>query len=58
VPKHVCPTVNNFSQALIVRDGEIAGVETVSARGREGPIWRPESSESLVEEPHSSQNKA
>jgi D-serine deaminase-like pyridoxal phosphate-dependent protein len=43
VPKHVCPTVNNFSQALIVQDGEIAGVENVSARGREGPIWHPQS---------------
>jgi D-serine deaminase-like pyridoxal phosphate-dependent protein len=43
VPKHVCPTVNNFSQALIVQDGEIAGVETVSARGREGPLWSPKS---------------
>jgi D-serine deaminase-like pyridoxal phosphate-dependent protein len=41
VPKHVCPTVNNFSQALIVEDGEVAGVEAVSARGREGPIWHP-----------------
>jgi D-serine deaminase-like pyridoxal phosphate-dependent protein len=41
VPKHVCPTVNNFSEALIVQDGEIAGVETVSARGRESPIWHP-----------------
>jgi D-serine deaminase-like pyridoxal phosphate-dependent protein len=41
-PKHICPTVNNFSRALIVQDGEIAGVETVSARGREGPIWLPE----------------
>jgi D-serine deaminase-like pyridoxal phosphate-dependent protein len=42
VPKHVCPTVNNFSEALIVKDGEIAGVETVSARGREAPLWRPQ----------------
>jgi D-serine deaminase-like pyridoxal phosphate-dependent protein len=38
-PKHVCPTVNNFSQALIVQDGEISAVERVSARGHEGPLW-------------------
>jgi D-serine deaminase-like pyridoxal phosphate-dependent protein len=42
-PKHVCPTVNNFSQALIVKEGEIAGVETVSARGRESPLWAAQS---------------
>jgi D-serine deaminase-like pyridoxal phosphate-dependent protein len=42
-PKHVCPTVNNFSQALIVKEGEIAGVETVSARGRESPLWSAQS---------------
>jgi D-serine deaminase-like pyridoxal phosphate-dependent protein len=42
VPKHVCPTVNNFSQALIVEDGKLIGVEAVSARGREGPIWKPQ----------------
>jgi D-serine deaminase-like pyridoxal phosphate-dependent protein len=41
IPKHVCPTVNNFSHALIVRDGEIVSVEIVSARGREAPIWGP-----------------
>jgi D-serine deaminase-like pyridoxal phosphate-dependent protein len=40
-PRHICPTVNNFSEALIVQDGEIVGVEPVSARGREGPLWHP-----------------
>jgi D-serine deaminase-like pyridoxal phosphate-dependent protein len=40
-PKHICPTVNNFSQALIIQAGQIAGVEGVSARGHDGPIWRP-----------------
>ncbi len=29
----------DLSPALIVRKGEIAGVEAVSARGREGPLW-------------------
>lgn len=38
VPKHICPTVNNFDQALIVVKGRIAGVERVTARGREGPL--------------------
>jgi D-serine deaminase-like pyridoxal phosphate-dependent protein len=38
VPKHVCPTVNNFDHALIVENGRITGIETVTARGREIPI--------------------
>jgi len=38
LPRHVCPTVNNFDCALVVRDGEIKAVERVSARGREAPL--------------------
>lgn len=38
IPRHVCPTVNNFDAALIVRNGEIEAVEKVSARGHEGPL--------------------
>jgi len=38
VPRHVCPTVNNFDHAVIVRDGAIAQVENVAARGREHPL--------------------
>jgi D-serine deaminase-like pyridoxal phosphate-dependent protein len=38
VPRHVCPTVNNFDHALIVRNGEIAAIERVTARGREVPL--------------------
>jgi D-serine deaminase-like pyridoxal phosphate-dependent protein len=51
LPRHICPTVNNFDSALLVRDGRVAAVEKVSARGREGPLqqqsdwfdenWRP-----------------
>ena len=41
VPRHVCPTVNNFDHALLVVDGAIAGVERVTARGREIPWERP-----------------
>jgi len=37
-PRHICPTVNNFDCALLVRDGKIESVETVSARGREAPL--------------------
>jgi D-serine deaminase-like pyridoxal phosphate-dependent protein len=40
LPRHVCPTVNNFDCALLVRDGEIRSVEKVSARGREAPLLR------------------
>ena len=38
LPRHVCPTVNNFDCALIVREGQIESPENVSARGREAPI--------------------
>ncbi len=40
LPRHVCPTVNNFDSALLVRDGQIISVEEVSARGREAPLLR------------------
>ena len=38
VPRHVCPTVNNFDEAVIVRGGRIEGVERVTARGHEAPL--------------------
>jgi D-serine deaminase-like pyridoxal phosphate-dependent protein len=38
LPRHVCPTVNNFDYALPVKDGRITSVEKVSARGREAPL--------------------
>jgi D-serine deaminase-like pyridoxal phosphate-dependent protein len=38
LPRHVCPTVNNFDCALLARRGEIEAVEKVSARGREAPM--------------------
>jgi D-serine deaminase-like pyridoxal phosphate-dependent protein len=37
VPRHICPTINNFDEALLVRSGAIVGIELVSARGRESP---------------------
>ena len=38
VPRHVCTTVNNFNQALLVDRDRVVALETVSARGREPPI--------------------
>ena len=38
LPRHVCPTVNNFDCALLVRNGQIEAVEKVTARGRETPL--------------------
>jgi len=38
VPKHVCPTVNNFDDAIFVTGSAIDHVERVTARGRESPI--------------------
>ena len=40
LPRHVCPTVNNFDCALAVRDGSVESVEPVSARGREEPLLK------------------
>lgn len=37
VPRHVCPTVNNFDQALMIVNGRISSVEAVTARGHEAP---------------------
>lgn len=38
LPKHICPTVNNFDHALLVKGQEIIGLTKVSARGREKPV--------------------
>lgn len=38
VPRHVCPTVNNFDFALMVRNHRVESCERVSARGREMPL--------------------
>jgi D-serine deaminase-like pyridoxal phosphate-dependent protein len=38
IPRHVCPTVNNFDEAVIVQSGYALRLEAVSARGRERPI--------------------
>ncbi len=38
VPRHVCPTVNNFDDALIIADHRVATVEKVTARGHEAPF--------------------
>jgi D-serine deaminase-like pyridoxal phosphate-dependent protein len=36
LPRHICPTVNNFDQALMVRDGKVDRAVVVTARGRDG----------------------
>jgi D-serine deaminase-like pyridoxal phosphate-dependent protein len=38
LPKHICPTVNNFDHALIVEQGRITRIDRVAARGRENPL--------------------
>jgi D-serine deaminase-like pyridoxal phosphate-dependent protein len=38
IPKHVCPTVNNFDEAYLVVNGSITGIERVTARGHESRI--------------------
>jgi D-serine deaminase-like pyridoxal phosphate-dependent protein len=42
VPRHICPTVNNFDQALFIAAGRVSAVERVTARGHEAPLaFRP-----------------
>lgn len=36
VPRHVCPTVNNFDEALLVRNGRVERAASVTARGHDG----------------------
>ena len=40
VPRHVCPTVNNFDDALIVEGNRVVAVERVTARGHEKAMRR------------------
>ena len=40
LPRHVCPTVNNFDEALLVRNNAIEKVERVTARGHEPPLLK------------------
>jgi len=35
LPTHVCPTVNNFDKAVLVREGRVERVVPVTARGHE-----------------------
>jgi D-serine deaminase-like pyridoxal phosphate-dependent protein len=36
--RHICTTVNNFDDALLVRNAQIESLEKVSARGHEAPL--------------------
>jgi D-serine deaminase-like pyridoxal phosphate-dependent protein len=38
IPRHVCPMINNFDEAVIVRGSKIVGTERVTARGHEAPL--------------------
>lgn len=42
LPRHICPTVNNFDQAVLVRNEAVESIEHVSARGHEPPLLRTE----------------
>jgi D-serine deaminase-like pyridoxal phosphate-dependent protein len=35
LPKHICPSVNLFDEALLIRDGRVVRVEPIAARGHE-----------------------
>jgi len=49
-PKHICPTVNNFDEALWVEGGRVLEVAEVTARGRESPLPSPVHERSPVHE--------
>ncbi len=38
IPRHICPTVNNFDFAAIAEGGRLTSIQPVSARGHEGPL--------------------
>jgi D-serine deaminase-like pyridoxal phosphate-dependent protein len=38
IPRHICPSVNNFDEALVVIGGEVRGIQRVTARGHESPL--------------------
>jgi D-serine deaminase-like pyridoxal phosphate-dependent protein len=38
LPRHVCPTVNNFDEAVFVVRGRVKNAEPVSARGHESAL--------------------
>ena len=38
LPRHVCPTVNNFDEAVMIVNGRIDRLEPVTARGHESPL--------------------
>ena len=38
LPRHVCPTVNNFNDAVLVANGHLMELATVTARGREQKV--------------------
>jgi D-serine deaminase-like pyridoxal phosphate-dependent protein len=38
LPRHVCPSVNNFDDALIIEHGKVSRLESVTARGHESPL--------------------
>jgi len=38
LPRHICPSVNNFDHAVIISDGKLLAVESVSSRGHERPV--------------------
>ncbi len=44
LPRHICPTVNNFDHAVILRGGAVETVELVTARGHEAPLAIPRAS--------------
>ncbi|MDQ2773638.1 MAG: alanine racemase [Acidobacteriota bacterium] len=40
LPRHVCPSVNNFDEAMLVVGGRVRSVIPITARGHENPLLR------------------
>ena len=41
LPRHICPSVNQFDEALMVRHGQVEASEPVAARGHEAARFEP-----------------
>jgi D-serine deaminase-like pyridoxal phosphate-dependent protein len=39
LPRHICPSVNLFDEAWMVRKGRVESVERIAARGHERALW-------------------
>jgi D-serine deaminase-like pyridoxal phosphate-dependent protein len=49
IPRHVCPTISNFDEGILVASHQIVGVEPVSARGHEPALVNSATANSVAQ---------